>query len=34
VHQPEAPADHERAAKERLHLLRARIGRDVEILRA
>ena len=32
VHQAEAPADDERAAEERLDLLRARVGGDVEIL--
>ena len=33
VHQAEAPADDERAAEERLDLLRARVGGDVEVLR-
>ena len=33
MHQPEAPADDDRAAEERLYLLRARVGGDVEILR-
>ena len=32
VHQPKAPADDERAAKQRLHLLRRGVGRDVEVL--
>ena len=33
VHEPEAPADDERAAEQRLHLLRRRVGGDVEVLR-
>ncbi len=32
VHQPEAAADDDGAAKQRPHLLRARVGRDVEVL--
>ena len=32
VHEPEAPADDERAAEQRLHLLRRRVGGDVEVL--
>ncbi len=33
MHDAEAPADDERAAEQRLHLLRRRIGGDVEVLR-
>jgi hypothetical protein len=33
VDEKEAPADDERTAKERLHLLRRRAGRNVEVLR-
>jgi hypothetical protein len=33
VHQPEAPADDDRAPEQRLHLLGTRVGGDVEILR-
>ena len=32
VHQPEAAADDDGAAKQRPHLLRARVGRDIEVL--